>query len=450
MLDTTSAALIRDLGDGLILRCATPADADALAAFNSRIHSDTDEPDLRIAAWTRDLLTRPHPTFAPADFTIIEHTPSSRIVSSLNLISQDWAYAGIPFGVGRPEVVGTLPEFRNRGLVRTQFELIHQWSAARDQLVQVITGIPFYYRQFDYEMGLALSGGRSGFAPDVPRLKDGQAEPYLLRPAQPADIPFLEAVHAATVARRDLLTAVRTPALWRYELDGRSPDNLIREEVRLITTAAGEPVGYLVHHPTLWEGPLGTGLAALAYELNPGVSLLAVTPSVIRYLWSTGAALAAAAQKTQDRFAFALGAEHPVYDAYRDRLPRVRPPYAWYVRVPDLPAFLRRIAPALEAHLAASAAVGHTGELKLNFYRRGLRLVLEQGRLVTIEPWQPPVGEGGDAAFPNHTFLQLLFGYRSLDELQAAYADCYSNGDETRVLLSALFPRQASNVWGIA
>jgi len=334
---------------------------------------------------------------------------------------------------------------------------VHQWSAARGHLVQGITGIPFYYRQFEYEMGLALAGGRSGYAPQVPRLPEGETEPYAVRPAQPADLPFIQDVHAATVAQRDLLTCRRTPELWRYELDGRSPANFIREELHLITSAApthlgpaGEPVGYLVQHPTLFEGGPGTGMAAVGYELKPGVSLLAVTPSVIRHLWAAGTALAQAKQKPLERFAFALGADHPVYAAFRDRLPAVRPPYAWYVRVPDLPAFLRQIAPALEANLARSAAVGHTGELKLNFYRRGLRLGLEQGRLTTIAPWQPAVGENGDAGFPNLTFLQLLFGYRSLDELRHAYADCYYNGDAARVLLSALFPQQASNVWGVA
>ena len=128
MTATTTPTILRDLGDGLVLRHATPADAEALAAFNSRIHSDSDEPDLRIGAHTHDLLTRPHPTFAPDDFTIVEHTPTGRIVSSLSLINQEWAYAGLPFGVGRPEIVGTLPEFRQRGLVRMQFELIHQPS----------------------------------------------------------------------------------------------------------------------------------------------------------------------------------------------------------------------------------------------------------------------------------------------------------------------------------
>ena len=72
--------------------------------------------------------------------------------------------------VGRPELVGTLPEFRNRGLIRAQMDILHQWSAERGQPVQAITGIPFFYRQFGYEMALPLQGGRSGFEPNMPPL----------------------------------------------------------------------------------------------------------------------------------------------------------------------------------------------------------------------------------------------------------------------------------------
>jgi hypothetical protein len=47
-------------------------------------------------------------------------------------------------------------------------------------------------------------------------------------------------------------------------------------------------------------------------------------------------------------------------------------------------------------------------------------------------------------------FLQLLFGYRSLEELEYAFADCYSETPEAAVLLNVLFPKQASNVWPLA
>ena len=175
-------AIIKDLGGGLILRRATVEDTDELVAFNAQVHGDDELDAERVGAWTRDLMEKPHPTFEVGDFTIVEDTATGKIVSSLNLISQTWSYAGIEFGVGRPELVGTLPEYRNRGLVRAQFEVVHQWSAERGELMQAITGIPYYYRQFGYEMGLALGGGRAGFKPNVPLLKQGEQEPYINSP----------------------------------------------------------------------------------------------------------------------------------------------------------------------------------------------------------------------------------------------------------------------------
>src|SRR5205823_412644 len=121
--------------------------------------------------------------------------------------------------------------------------------------------------------------------------------------------------------------------------------------------------------------------------------------------------------------------------------------YAWYLRVPDLPGFIWHVAPALERRLAASVVVGYTGELKLSFYRSGLRLAFHQGGLRASEVWKPTPDERGAAAFPDLTFLQLLFGYRTLEELRYAFADCWVANDETQAVLEALFPRQDSDVW---
>jgi hypothetical protein len=124
----------------------------------------------------------------------------------------------------------------------------------------------------------------------------------------------------------------------------------------------------------------------------------------------------------------------------------VRDSYAWYVRVPDLVKFLQRIAPAVEKHIVTSAIVGYSGEVKIGFYRNGLRIVLEKGKFKTIEFWQPEAGDMGQALFPDLTFLQLVFGYRSYEELEQSYADCSYKDDETRVLLSTLFPKKTSSV----
>jgi len=277
--------IIKDLGNGLILRRANKEDTEALVEFNGRIHAEpgSDDPQEGVAAWVCDLMTRPHPTFDPADFTIVEDTAAGKIVSSLNLINQTWRYDGVEFGVGRSELVGTDPEYRRRGLVREQFNLIHQWSAERGHKLQSITGIPYYYRLFGYEMTLALGGGRIGYLPHEPKLKDDEHEPFVLRPGTEADIPFIMDVYERALAR-NLVGCQRDASYWQYEINGKSVQNINRSELRLIESAEGEGVGFIQHAPLVWNPVINMW----GYELKAGISWLDVTPSVIRYLIKTG------------------------------------------------------------------------------------------------------------------------------------------------------------------
>ncbi|HEY8292089.1 MAG TPA: GNAT family N-acetyltransferase, partial [Thermomicrobiales bacterium] len=246
--------LPRDLGDGLMLRRATVGDTDRLAAFNAAIHgTDNGEPDEWVGVWTRDMMRGDHPTTGAGDFLIVEDTRSGAIASSLCLISQRWSYSGIPFGVGRPEMVGTHPDYRRRGLVRAQFAVIHAWSVERGEAVQVIGGIPWYYRQFGYEMALELDSGRFGYPADVLVLEGGATEPYRIRPATEADIPFLARAYDFGM-HRSRVACLRDAAQWRYDLVGHSPTSDMRLDVRVIETGEGTPVGFFCHHPRLWNG----------------------------------------------------------------------------------------------------------------------------------------------------------------------------------------------------
>jgi hypothetical protein len=441
---TQGETISRELGDGLILRRSTPADADALAEFNRAIHTDNDPDGQCISAWTHDLLTLPHPTFHPDDFTIVEEIATGRIISTMNLISQTWSYEGIQFGVGRPELVGTLPEFRNRGLVRIQFEEVHKWSAERGEVMQAITGIPFYYRQFGYEMAVDLDGRRFGGEAQLPKLKEGETEPYTIRAARESDLPLIENLYEQT-RTRSMVACERTPELFRYELVGRSENNNCLVNC-MIEDKTAEPVGYFRHSGYNQQG----SLAASRYELKPGVSWLEATPSVARYLWAKGQEYAKRDGLECNSFGFVLGAAHPAYEALGNRLPTIRDPYAWYLRVPDLRGFLNHIKPVLEKRLADSIAAGHSHEILVSFYRTGLRIRIEHGTITAIESWKPSPSEEGDAAFPDLTFLQMLFGYRSFKELEYIFADCWCFSEDVRVLLNILFPKKLSNVYPVA
>jgi hypothetical protein len=439
-----------DLGDGLILRRSNAKDAEAMADFNARVHSDEgpDKPDERVWAWTHDLMVKPHPTFKTSDFTIVEDVSKGKIVSLMNLIPQTWSYAGVPFKVGRPELVGTLPEYRNRGLVRCQFDIIHRLSVQEGDILQAITGIPYYYRLFGYEMAMNLGGGRAGFPTHIHRLKEGESEVFIFRPADETDIPFLSELYTAG-CQRSLVACLRDEVIWKDEVLGKSEKSIMRQEIRIIETNVGEKAGFVMHPPFTW----GDSMVALGFEVAKGFTWREVTPSVIRYLETVYNHLDAehGEKKPFGAFGFWLGEDHPVYQLIPDSLPRVRKPYAWYLRVVDLPQILRLITPILEKRLADSAIAGYSGEVKVTFYRDGVRLVFDAGRLVTVEAWKPtPVGHTGEAAFPPHTFLQLLFGYRSLDMLKMSFVDCWTDREEIHVLLNALFPRQPSNVWPIS
>jgi hypothetical protein len=439
-----------NLGDGLRLRRSQKEDQPALAQFNAMIHSDEgpNKPDDRLHAWTSDLLVKSHPTFKPDKFTIVDEVATGRIISSMNLIPQTWTYAGIPFKVGRPELVGTLPEYRNRGLVRKQFELIHHWSARAGEMLQVITGIPYYYRLFGYEMALNLGGGRVGYPRYIPGLKDGDTEPYLLRQPTEADIPFLSRLYQVG-CQRSLIACEWDDDLWRYEMSGKSNRNVNRSEIRLIETADGVPCGFITHPIDTW----GDMLVVQRYELLPEFPWMKVTPSILRYIENTYQQLTEHLPESKPfgRFGFWLGEDHPVYHVMPDSLPFTRKPYAWYLRLSDIPAFLRLITPVLEKRLANSPLAGYSGEVRLTFYRDGVRLQLEGGKLIVIEAWKPtPVSHSGEAAFPPHTFLQLLFGYRSIDKIKSSFADCWTSKDEIHALLDALFPWHPSDVWPVS
>ena len=68
---------------------------------------------------------------------------------------------------------------------------------------------------------------------------------------------------------------------------------------------------------------------------------------------------------------------------------------------------------------------GYTGEVNSASIAAVLRLAFHHGTLQAAEAWTPTPDERGSAAFPDLTFLQLVFGYRTLEDLRYAFADCW-------------------------
>ena len=73
------------------------------------------------------------------------------------------------------------------------------------------------------------------------------------------------------------------------------------------------------------------------------------------------------------------------------------------------------------------------------------------GLLLDIGGVEKPEEEKASILFPDLTFLQILFGYRSFEEIHTSRADCFIRSSlwETGMIVDTLFPKKNSNVWGL-
>lgn len=452
MQPALNTAYRRDLGDGLVLRWSTAEDTERLATLHSMVHRDKadESPNTSVMLYIRRLMNGDHPLMGTHDYGVIEDTSREGhpIVACTCLWKHTWTYEGIPFRVGRPEMVATDPAYRNRGLIRALFEMVHERSEAEGDLVQAITGIAYFYRQFGYEYALELEDRRCTPTVLLPKAKEGEPEPFTLRETTSEDIPQITALYNRRRASSIVSESI-TRQQWLYEIESwkEHPELGHSFNFRMIVDAAGQTVGFV----NLDARRRDRRLDVWMLEFVEGLNMQTAMPSVLRALHAYGLTMELSRPDAPplSEISFSLGSTHPVHEVLGEELDRAKePPYAWYIRVKDLPAFLLHIAPALEKRLATSSVAGYSGEIKLDFYRGGLRMVFEQGRLTGAKPWRVPIYESdASGGFPPLVFLQVLFGHRSIEELRQILPDVWVS-DEARLVLKALFPTRPSFAFG--
>lgn len=456
-IEQTTIPAAQDLGDGLVLRWSTPDDLEKIGTLLGTAFRGSAEDPLNVRmADQPHIAARPgFPWRGETAWGIVEDTSQADrpIVACMILWRHQWSYGGIRFGVGRPEFVAADPTYRNRGLVRKVFHLLHARSEAEGHLLQAITGIPYFYRQFGYEYVLDLGGWRSVLLHAIPEKKGDDPEPYALRSPTLEDIPHLMALYSQG-RKNSLLWHEAPEAYWRFNITyWQDPAILSRDittlgygpRLQMIVDGDGSVCGYVAVSPR--RG--GRDIWVRELYLYPHISLPAALPVLLRILRAYGETVPVLKPDTPPltEIEFSLGRTHPIYELLGEEMaPRHEPPYAWYIRIPDVPAFIRHIAPVLEQRLSDSVLNGYTGELKMDFYRSGLRLAFDDGKLTAAESWRPPIyGDHANGGCPPLVFYQLLLGYRSLAELKLIYPDVWSKPEAT-LLLNTLFPAQPSKV----
>ncbi len=405
------------LGDGLVLRTVRDAqDAERFVAFYASLFGAR-------SAVAPAYLPYCHPRMGLANLQFIEDTRNGQVVSTTCLIPWLFRYEDIRLSVAMLEFVATHPDYRHRGLVRTQVRRFHEMAEEQHFDLDLIEGIPYYYRQFGYAYAIDHRGADSLAAWCVPDPAEGWVNPFETRRATPTDAPALLRLYEQAMAGLQV-HVLRDLDYWRFLLER------VQVAARLVMDRRdGTLVGYYctqrgvgVHGVRVMESAITSCEAAMAvlHELKREYG------GDIQLGWPQCGTLI--------QLGRSLGG-------------RPQPPYQWLLRIPDLARFLARIAPVLERRLAESDCAGLTAELCVNLFREAYLLRFERGKLNGVDPLgfvDASMGaDGGDLCIPPDAFVRLIFGYRTLDELRDAWPDIVIR-PASRHLLDVLFPRLSS------
>jgi predicted N-acetyltransferase YhbS len=398
--------------DGIELRSARADDVDQiLALVGDRLGEDGVAP----AAVTLAGADGPPRYMVAAD--------GDRVVA-VTALWQDRVRVGpTVLPAGQIDFVASLSGYGGRGLVRDLMTMALARSGARGDVVQIMIGIPYFYRQFGFCYVIPL--------PDAYHLRAGAdlAVPagVEVRPAGPHDLPGIRHLQDAVQAGYDVAMSHNDetwrwlsgdePAAFHVAVDGSGIRGFARH-----TIDAGDAGG---------SGPCDITVAEVAAAgVGPVRALLADARSRAR----------GGTVRVKDRPGAAVSAVLPAVgwrDEEDDR---------YMVRVARPVALLDMLRPTLSARLAASHFAAESGELLVSFYRHSAVLTYADGTVtaVTAAPGQQgPVAAGG-VGVPPDVVADLVFGPHGAARLERRHADC--NLGPHRAFADVLFPAVSADV----
>ena len=395
------------LPDGLVLRTARPADLEQIATLLVERGEDADAVDHRL------VVTDPDAGWEACAVVV----DGDRVVSTATLLDETVRVGRVTLPAGQVELVATHEDYEGRGLARALMGWAHERSAARGHLLQVMIGIPYFYRLFGYEYAIDIPPARE--LVDVP--EPGMPDGYALRPARVEDVPALTALQDD--AQRPYDVAVPHPGpRWRWLQQTPASSLFVLERGGEVVGSArlrDDDDGVLLADATAADDAAADALVRAVAHVRPGERLNVVD----RALTLPGR-----------RWLNRLG-------------PASELPEQYYARVPALAPLLDALRPELAARLAAAGVDRSGKEIVLSTFGAHVRVpVADDGALGAVRTGgtlQWPASVGGAGVAPDQ-LGGLLLGPLGMHGLARRRPDVYPGPDAE--LFEALFPPLTADV----
>ncbi|CAM5787110.1 GNAT family N-acetyltransferase [Cellulomonas persica] len=387
------------LPGGLELRTARPSDLDQIGALLVDRGDEADALDHRLVVegelgWD-------------ACAVVVD---GDRVVSTATLLDETVRVGDVVLPAGQVELVATDRAYEGRGLVRALMAWAHDRSRERGHLLQVMIGIPYFYRLFGYEYAVDIPRARALREPPQPGSARREASTgSVLREATTADIPALVALQDAAQAPYDV--AMPHPAdRWRCLLAHEASTTRVLERDGVVVASARTGVpddGLLVAEAAATDPTAADDLLDALRGLGEPLTIVHRPLTVPGRAWS-GLLEPAGADATQ-----------------------------YYVRLERPELVLDALRPVLTARLRA-AGLGR--DVVISTFGRHYRLPwTADAGLGPVEvggPMQAPGVVQGAGVAPDR-LPALLFGQLGIRGLERRHPDVYAPDAE---FFGALFP----------
>jgi GNAT superfamily N-acetyltransferase len=418
------------LDNGLIMRnVRTEEDRRKFVQFNAVFNNASE-------GATCDILLHEHKAMSNEDFFLIEDAATGDFLAAICLIPWEISFEGVCIRAAMLEMVLSHPQYRKLGLIRKLILHFQSEVEKRGYDISIITGIPYYYRQYGYSYGLDYGCAEvlpvSCVHSDVPaesgnhKLRSAvsketaeTAGQYRLRCAVSMDIADLDRLYLENAAGKNVFIR-RSREYWEYLIEKAGFD------VRLLVNTERDTIdGYFMVRENCEEQRIDISESAFVDEKACLAGLTCLKSKPLKAFWIISYdkdMLTSLARKSGSR--------------------RVRGTQ-WLLKTKDHAWFLNQLKPVLEKRLAAAGFESITKDVTVNFFRYAIKMYIYNGKISSIEPvgfLDSSMGaDGGDLCIPNDAFVRLLFGYRNLEELWDAWPDIVVK-EESRQVLEALFP----------
>jgi hypothetical protein len=413
----------RDLGNGLVLRNATPEDVPAALGLLKVVHS---EDIMRSTApWFEK-----HPRMTFGDIFIVEDTGTGKIVSHAIQLPGTWILDGLEIPMIQMEVVGTLEQYRHQGLMRAINTAYDERAVEVKPVSQAVAGIPYFYRELGYEYAVPMESGFYIAPSLIPDLPDGQHEIISIRKNDFASFPEWLEFRRTHLPKRTWLKG-----LGQEDFEYHAFDECKRRNEAFtfcVVEDAGETVGAFYY---MWseEDYLEVG------ELYLSDSKYA--DAVLRHIKNLATSLGGITFEIRPP-------NQPQLYEYIKAKSRSTPAgtYMWYVKIPSIPRFLLSLKEHIHLRLQNTDFERYTGQLTLTNYKEGFTLTFENGHLIdVVSNASRDYERYYDLRIPKGPLVKLLMGHSTFDELKQYDPDIQCKAAR-RPLVRALFPRFKASI----